>query len=291
MKKKWGILGTSGYVGSVFSDHLNNLGVSTYPITRQDYSFSDYSSLAKLITSNQLEFIVNCAGFTGKPNVDACENQKSETLLGNAVLPGLISNACSSVGVPWGHVSSGCIFSGRREDGQPFTESDEPNFSFRQPPCSFYSGSKALGEEVIAGDSSCYIWRLRIPFDNHNHSRNYLSKLIRYERLLEVENSISHLGHFVRACRECVEKNVPYGIYNVVNGGSITTSDVVEIIKKHKIVNKEFKYFKDEDEFMSTAALTPRSSCVMSNKKLLAAGVYMPPVEEALDEALSNWIE
>ena len=30
-----------------------------------------------------------------------------------------------------------------------FTETDAPNFSFRDPPCSFYSGTKALGEEVV----------------------------------------------------------------------------------------------------------------------------------------------
>jgi hypothetical protein len=31
-----------------------------------------------------------------------------------------------------------------------FTETDAPNFSFRSPPCSFYSGTKALGVEAIA---------------------------------------------------------------------------------------------------------------------------------------------
>ena len=46
-----------------------------------------------------------------------------------------------------------------------FTETDPPNFSFRDPPCSFYSGTKALGEEAIAGIGQSYIWRLRIPFD------------------------------------------------------------------------------------------------------------------------------
>ena len=32
-----------------------------------------------------------------------------------------------------------------------FTEEDVPNFTFRDPPCSFYSGSKALAEEAISG--------------------------------------------------------------------------------------------------------------------------------------------
>ena len=68
-----------------------------------------------------------------------------------------------------------------------FTETDPPNFTFRDPPCSFYSGTKALGEEMwrrrlvprCVGPAS-YIWRLRIPFDEFDNARNYLSKVQRY---------------------------------------------------------------------------------------------------------------
>jgi hypothetical protein len=58
------------------------------------------------------EFLINAAGYTGKPNVDACELHKAECLLGNAVLPGIVAQACEEAGVPWGHVSSGCIYTG-----------------------------------------------------------------------------------------------------------------------------------------------------------------------------------
>ena len=32
-----------------------------------------------------------------------------------------------------------------------FTETDPPNSSFRDGPCSFYGGTNAMGEEAIAG--------------------------------------------------------------------------------------------------------------------------------------------
>jgi hypothetical protein len=89
--------------------------------------------------------------------------------------------------VPWGHVSSGCIYTGSRPDGRGFTETDTPNFTFRTNNCSFYSGTKALGEEVLAGKPNVYIWRLRIPFDHVDNPRNFLTKLIRYQRLLEAD--------------------------------------------------------------------------------------------------------
>ena len=86
-----------------------------------------------------------------------------------------------------------------------FTETDAPNFSFRRPPCSFYSGTKALGEEAIAGVGQSYIWRLRIPFDEFDSPRNYLSKVQRYPKVYDNVNSISHRADFVRACLDLWE--------------------------------------------------------------------------------------
>ena len=72
------------------------------------------------------------------------------------------------------------------------------NFSFDYPPCSYYSGTKVLGEAAIKEvGGNYYIWRLRIPFDEYDSPRNYLTKLIRYDKLLDAENSVSHLGDFV----------------------------------------------------------------------------------------------
>jgi dTDP-4-dehydrorhamnose reductase len=231
-------------------------------------------------------FLINAAGYTGKPNVDACESHKAECLMGNAVLPGRIREVCEELGVPWGHVSSGCTFSGRRPDGGGWLEADSPNFSFRSPPCSFYSGTKALGEEVIDGASDCYVWRLRIPFNHENTARNYLCKVLNYDRLLEAENSVSHLDEFVGACLDCFEKGVDYGTYNVTNPGAITTRQVTEWMLEEGITAKKFDFFEDEEAFMRDAASTPRSNCVLDSSKLESSGIFLRPVEDAIRSSL-----
>jgi hypothetical protein len=134
-------------------------------------------------------------------------------------------------------------------DGTGFTEDDAPNFTFRQNNCSFYSGSKALGEEVLAGHPDVFTWRLRIPFDHIDSPRNYLTKLMRYSRLLEAANSISHLHEFVGACFACWEKRIPFGIYNVTNPGHVTTREVVGLIRESGVCTKSFEFFTDEAEF------------------------------------------
>jgi dTDP-4-dehydrorhamnose reductase len=205
------------------------------------------------------------------------------------VLPGRIARACEEAGVPWGHISSGCIFSGDGPGGDGFTELDEPNFTFRTNNCSFYSGTKGLGEEVLAGHPNVFIWRLRIPFESVDNPRNYLTKLMRYPRLLEATNSISELEEFVAACLACWTGRVPFGTYNVTNPGKVTTHEVVEMIARSGVCRKQFDFFRDESEFMSKAAKTPRSNCVMNSAKLASVGIRLTEVHEAVERDLKAW--
>jgi dTDP-4-dehydrorhamnose reductase len=283
------LLGGSGYVGHAYQALLTRKGIPFRNLKRSDLDYSDVARLTAALKADRPDFLINAAGYTGKPNVDACELHKTECLFGNAVLPGRIAEACSAAGVPWGHVSSGCIYTGSRPDGSGFTELDAPNFTFRQNNCSFYSGTKALGEEVLAGRTDVYLWRLRIPFDEVESPRNYLTKLMRYQRLLEAENSISQLAEFVSATFACWEKRIPFGTYNVTNPGKVTTREVVDLIRASGVCTKQYEFFKDESDFMQTAAKTPRSNCVMESTKLARAGIVMTEVHEAIARDLRSW--
>lgn len=283
------LLGGSGYVGQAYQNLFTQRGIPFRNLRRAELDYTDVATLQSALEADRPEFLINASGYTGKPNVDACEDHKAECLFGNAVLPGRIAEACAAAKVPWGHVSSGCIYNGARPGGGGFREDDPPNFSFRSNHCSFYSGTKALGEEVLAGAPSVYLWRLRIPFDNIDGPRNYLTKLMRYARLLDAANSISQLQEFVAATLACWEKRIPFGTYNVTNPGGITTREVVDLIRKSGVSSKEFQFFSSEDEFMRTAARTPRSNCVMDSSKLSAAGIQLTEVHEAVTQALREW--
>ena len=259
-------------------------------ISRTEIDYTNPKILNEFLRSKKPRFLINAAGYTGKPNVDACELAKADCLDGNAVLPGTIRQVCEELNITWGHVSSGCIFSGRRLDGGGWTEDDDPNFSFRSPPCSFYSGSKALGEEVLEGAENCYIWRLRIPFNRESNPRNYLQKLLNYDSLLEAENSVSHLDEFVQKCVECHEKEVEPDIYNMTNSDSITTRQVTDWMVEEGVTDKEFKFFENENHFMENAAGTPRSNCVLDTSKAQKAGIGMRPVEEAIRDSLRKMV-
>ena len=283
------LLGGSGYVGQAYQALLRRKAVPFRNLRRAEVDYTKPSVLGELLRRERPAFLINAAGYTGKPNVDACELHKAECLFGNVVLPGFIAQVCAEAGVPWGHVSSGCIYNGARPDGAGFREEDTPNFTFRSNHCSFYSGSKGLGEEVLAGAAQVYLWRLRIPFNEVDHPRNYLTKLMRYERLLDAANSISQLDEFAAATFACWEKRVPFGTYNVTNPGAITAREIVELIRRSGVCTKEFRFFASEDEFMRVAAKTPRSNCIMDSSKLAAAGIRLTEIHAAMERDLRRW--
>lgn len=282
------LFGSTGYIGKEFAKQLTEKGFRfiRHPSTKD----ITYNTLELMYSNASIDYVINAAGFTGKPNVDACELDKYNTLHGNVVIPQIIASFCRKMKVPFGHVSSGCIYSGRKNGRDPFIEFDEPNFSFRYNNCSFYSGTKALAEEAIQKTIfEHHIWRMRLPFEEFDNSRNYISKVLNYTKLLDVENSISNKQEFVNACIQCMGKKVPYGIYNIVNTNPITTRQVAEKIKNTIAKDKQFEFFDNEEEFYSKAAKTPRSSCVLDNSKLLSVGIRMQTADEALDYCLNNW--
>ena len=284
------LIGGSGYVGSHFQHWFRQRQIPFKTLSRTDCNIFDPSQVAEAIESNRAQFLLNCAGYTGKPNVDACEHHKGECLQGNAVLPAMLGEACKRAGICWGHVSSGCIYTGSRPNGDGFTEECTPNFSFRTNNCSFYSGTKALGEEVLADSTNCYIWRLRIPFNNVDGPRNYLSKLLRYSTLLDVVNSLCCIDDFVNACIDCVERKLPLGTYNMTNAGSISTHEVAELLRPLVNDQKQFHYFESENDFMKHAARSPRSSCVLDNSKAVSFGLSLPNVVTSIRQSVESWI-
>jgi dTDP-4-dehydrorhamnose reductase len=303
------LLGSNGYVGRYFAEFLKSKGAELIVVSRAESDYTDFNILKKLLRQHRPDFLINAAGFTGKPNVDACENAKADTLFGNTVFPLRIAEACAEERIPWGHVSSGCIYQGSKgvdSSGAPigFREEDTPNFTLCSGNGSFYSGTKALAEDhLIKGGYDVYIWRLRVPFDHRDGGRNYLSKLLRYKTLLDVRNSLSHLGDFVSSAWATIERRLPYGVYNLTNPGSITTKEVVELIgqegqqraaKKDSFsaerMLKKFSYFESEEVFMKTAAVARRSSCVLDTTKAERVGLPLRPVREAIATSLQQWV-
>ena len=281
------LLGASGYMGGAFKAALAKRNFQVLAPSRAEMNYSNFEVLHRYIRElGGIDFLINAAGFTGKPNVEQCEVRREETLQGNLLLPQMLSHLAAVENFRWLQISSGCIYEGDN-GGNGFTEEDEPNFSFKYNNCSFYSGVKAVAETFLREDSRCYVARLRIPFDENDGPQNYITKLLTYPKIYDNINSISHIGDFVQSSLELYERDCPTGIYNITNEGSISTREVVAMIQKILNPSREFEYFADDEEFYRVAK-TPRSNCVLNVNKIASFGLPMRSVQDALKEAIEN---
>ena len=291
------LLGSSGYVGSAFKKYFADKEIDF--ITKSIRYPFDVKEFKEFLKDNNIKSIINCSGYVGNPNVDSCEDNPIDCIFGNGLLPRQVAEAASSFFISHIFVSSGCIFFDEAcEQGLPpsieFTNRDKPNFTFDQEYRSLYSGTKDLGEKLLKPFSNTSICRLRIPFNGEVSYRNYLYKVINYPKLVNATNSLSNLDEFVNACYKISEfmhtaKFTPGAkIYNLTQPGYVTTEEVVELLKKHNIIEGK-DFFPSYEEFLKTVR-APRSNCVLKScSERPDTPFTLTPVKESLENAIIQY--
>jgi dTDP-4-dehydrorhamnose reductase len=253
------ILG-AGYVGTELYTHSAKEHVNYFLKSRKDLDYANDATLYKFILNNGITHVINCAGFTGRPNVDEGEQKKKLCWELNVKLPLKISNVCKTSGIDYIHISSGCIYSGYEKE---FTETDEPNFGLFDN-SSYYSKTKHAFETL--NEYGCTI-RVRMPFGNDLHERSYLTKILKYDNLVNYKNSKTYIPNLCNFIEYIVENNIStnsIGVINFVNPEAQNTEFATEIMKAYGFENKNWKFVDIED----INIIAPRSNCVLSIDKL-----------------------
>ena len=130
------------------------------------------------------------------------------------------------------------------------------------------------------------ILRLRLPIDETNGQRNLINKLLKYKKIIDVQNSITVFPDMLLPLKQLIEKRVT-GIINFVNKGVIKHRELLSLFEQ--ITGKERWY-----EFINEAELrkmtkADRSNCVLSTKKIEELGINLTEVKEALKETFDQY--
>lgn len=272
----------AGYVGKAIISQVD-LNKHNYRIVSRDkLDYSDQAALRKFILNYDIDYIVNCSGFTGRPNVDEGELRKKECWELNVVIPLSISNTCKQLGIKYIHISSGCIYSGYEK---VWIEQDEPNFGlFDQS--STYSKSKHAFETL--NDYGCII-RVRMPFCDDYNPRSYLTKIHKYDQLINFKNSKTYVPDLCMFIEYLIDNKVDLAkvnTINFVNPGALDTMQVTDLMTIYGLDNPKWAYV--DPKLLNMAA--PRSNCVLSVSKLkcLFPDFNIQTEKQALDKALTN---
>jgi len=271
---KYIILG-DGYIGNYLLKRLPN--AEMYPS-----KIETVETIKLLMSARPDAILINCAGKTGKPNVDWCEDNKEITAQANVMLPIYISEAMKELGYKyWIHIGSGCLYNGY---GKIYSETDPPDFYG-----SFYSRTKIYSQEILSKHHNVCVLRIRMPIDEALHRRSYVSKVVMYAKndypLFSLPNSMTALEDLARVI-EFVSADRITGTFNTVNEGTATIEQILAWYKQFKEPELEFRLV-DIDSVLSTLK-AGRSNCVLSTEKLKKFGYTMPKIEDRIISYLAK---
>tara|TARA_R110002167_G_scaffold113264_2_gene286166 strand:+ start:403 stop:1275 length:873 start_codon:yes stop_codon:yes gene_type:complete len=276
------ILG-GGYIGNHLFNHLKNECTVEQIIQSQvDYTFTNPTSrdFKSYLHDKRFDIAVNCSGYTGKPNVDACEDDKANCWEYNVLAPVRTAEVLNLFKIPVIHISSGCIYQGLGK----YTEEDAPNFGLYDDESSFYSKSKHAGELALR-DMDGYIFRIRMPFCDTTAHKNILVKYLKYDNIVSFHNSLTCVYDLCGAIEEFAVRRsvIPRGVYNVINKGTANAVMVMTAMRKHGLQNKNWEVVPIEQLDIKVG----RSNCTLAGEKLWKY-YSMPHLSDSLERCIER---
>ena len=276
MENKILLLGANGYMGSVFKEKLPEGS-----FIEMEYKNLSVQNLLNSWSFNHFDTIINCTGYT--------EDNKELSVYGNLNAPIILTEFVNIVKeLKILHVSSCSIY--KNYINKIYAENNKPNHTFSNVNCiDFHAGTKALAEKIIERYPNHYICRAGVIFDHIDHPKNYLTKLTKFNKLLELDNSLTNRQEFVDACIYLLENNCEFGKYNITNTGFASTSKTCDIIEKY--LDKKFSFYDCITEyfFSKDKKQYAHESSKVYNQKILDAGFKMSDVYDSIENSLKQW--
>ncbi|PNY24978.1 Nrs/er [Tolypocladium capitatum] len=271
------IWGGNGWIAGHLRGLLEKQGKEVRTTTVR---MEDPAEVGRELQHVQPTHVLNCAGCTGRPNVDWCEDNKPETVRSNVIGTLNLADQCFQRGIHYTVFATGCIY--QYDDAHPiggpgYTEQDVPNFTG-----SFYSMTKGHVEPILKSYENCLVLRLRMPVSDDLHPRSFITKIISYEHVVDVPNSNTILHDLLPASILLAQHNET-GVYNFTNPGAISHNEALGLFKE--IVRPEFCWRNFSLEEQAKVIKAGRSNCALDAAKLVGKlreyGYSVPEVHEA----------
>ena len=114
--------------------------------------------------------------------------------------------------------------------------------------------------------SNVLILRLRMPVSDDLNSRNFVTKIAKYERVVDIPNSNTIL-HDLLPASIIMAEHKDTGIYNFTNPGAISHNEVLSLFKEYVRPDFTWKNFTLEEQAKVIKA--GRSNCKLDTTKLI----------------------
>lgn len=223
------VLGCNGMAGHMISLYLKEQGHDVLGFARTKSNVvdsvagdaTDTAFLKELIGVNKFDTVLNCIGLLNQ----FAENNKANAVFLNSYLPHLLAQITEGTDTQVIHMSTDCVFSGKR--GQ-YTEDDLRDGT------TFYDRSKALGEledeknltlrqSIVGPDiKASGIGLLNWFMQQHGEVTGYTGAMWTGQTTLQLAKTM-----------EAAAKERVHGLYNMVPDTSISKCELLVLFNKY----------------------------------------------------------
>jgi UDP-glucose 4,6-dehydratase len=247
--------------------------------------------ISREIQDTTFDYCVLSAGITRDPknlssNIDYCEDHVSETININVIGCVRVVQECYLKNKCVIYLGTGCIYEYDENHRVPsrdwngldsgFNEYDTPNFDK-----SIYSFSKIKFEEQVKDFNNILILRIRMPIDYSFHPRNFITKITKYERVINIPNSMSVLEDLLPLIPKMLEMT---GKLNFVNPGVISHNEILDLYRE--MVDENFRYMNFTLEDQMKVVKTYRSNNALNTNKLQSLFPEVPHIQESIKRVM-----
>lgn len=206
----------------------------------------------------------------------------------NLYLPILFAEECKKRNIHCTYMGTGCIYEYDGVHIEGFTEEDEPNYVG-----SSYSVVKSYTDRLMKElyHDSCLTLRIRMPIVGDLNPRNFITKILKYEKIVSIPNSMSVLPELLPIAVELAIKKET-GLLNLTNHGLMSHREVLETVARHWGIQLKCEFISGDlshlrarrsNNFLNTnrlRQLAPQTRSLEESLEWLLSSVPKPPEEQ-----------
>ena len=274
MTERYLLYGSTGWIGGML---INLLADSGKTVIFGKARLENRQDIEKEINQYQPTRILNCAGVTGRPNVDWCEDHKQETIRANVLGAITLADVAYQHNIHVTVYATGCIYEYDNDHpigGKGFLEEDKPNFEG-----SFYSKTKIQTEKLLLCYPNVLILRVRMRISDDLAPRNFITKISKYQKVVNIPNSMTILHDLLPVSLDMSEKSRT-GVYNFTNPGTLSHNEILSLYKEY--IDKNYTWVNFSLEEQAQVIKAGRSNNELDSTKLLKEYPHILPAKESI---------
>ncbi len=239
--------GMLGHIVKLYFEEKGHTVKGTSRSDRGDYMFDATKNLQDAetyIKEFKPDVVVNCIGILNK----VAEDNHTLAVMANSYLPNYLNDVCKENGVKLIHVSTDCVFDGKKGH---YTED-----SFKDA-VTYYGQSKALGE--LNNDSSVTLRTSIVGPDINPNGVGLFQWFMNQQGTVGGFDKVIWTGVTTLEFAKCMEKAIEHnltGLRHCVNNETIDKYDLISLFKKHFNkdieINRKSDYVSNKSLFRTT---------------------------------------